>query len=167
MAGDTSNSKEEAVPAGMQALKERALAFAQGVAEQSGLQMTARLSHEEPDGVTIAFEGAEARYMVGRNGQILDALAYLASLVVNRRGGPRLRVIFDADGYRAHREQTLRNLAKELSEQVLATGQEAVLDPLSPLERRIVHQALLEIPGVRTYSEGEDPERYVIISPAA
>jgi spoIIIJ-associated protein len=150
----------------MQALKDRAVEFARGVAETSGLDMTVRLAQDEPEGVTIAFDGPESRLMVGRNGQILDALAYLASMAINKRGGARLRIVFDADDYRARREETLRSLAQELAAQVLATGQEAVLDPLSPLERRIVHQALTEISGVRTYSEGEDPDRYVIISPA-
>ena len=167
MAGG-SGGEAAAPAAGMQALKERAVEFARGVADASGLDMTVRLAQDEPEGVTIAFDGPESRLMVGRNGQILDALAYLASMAINRRGsGARLRIVFDADDYRARREETLRSLAAELAEQVLATGQEAVLDPLSPLERRIVHQALMEIPGVRTYSEGEDPDRYVIISPAA
>jgi len=74
--------------------------------------------------------------------------------------------VFDADDYRIRREKTLKELADDLAAQVLSTGQEAVLDPLSPMERRIVHNALAEIPGVRTYSEGEEPDRFVIISPA-
>ncbi len=57
-------------------------------------------------------------------------------------------------------------MAQELAEQVVATGNEAVLDPLSPMERRIVHQAAMEVPGVRTYSEGEEPNRYIVIAPA-
>ncbi|MBC8101987.1 MAG: KH domain-containing protein, partial [Cytophagales bacterium] len=119
-------------------------------------------------GITLGFDGPDAHLLVGRAGRTLDALQYLASNVVNRRGGrARLHVIFDADSYRARREVTLKQLAADLAAQVASTGQEAVLDPLSPLERRIVHNALKDQPGVRTYSEGEEPERYIIISPAA
>lgn len=149
------------------AAKERAQAFAEGFAASTGLEISARVTSDEPEGVTIAFDGPDARYLVGRAGQVLDALQYIASLSVNRRGSnTRLRVIFDADSYRARREETLRSLAAELADQVRSTGQEAVLDPLSPMERRIVHTALAEESGIRTYSEGEEPERYVIISPA-
>jgi spoIIIJ-associated protein len=148
-------------------LRTRARRFAEEVARTSGLDVTVAVTAEEAEGITIAFDGPDARQLVGRNGQVLDALQYLASLAVNRRGGQRLRIIFDAAGYRARREATLRQLAEDLAAQVKSTGQEAVLDPLSPLERRIVHTALAEDPGVRTYSEGEEPERFIIISPAA
>lgn len=146
-------------------LKERALAFAEGLAAASGLDIQASQTADEPDGITIAFGGADAYLLATRHGQTLDALQYLASLVVNRRSGQRLRILLDADGYRERRAQTLRKLAHDLADQVKATGQEAVLDPLSPLERRIVHTALVDDPDVRTYSEGEEPERYIIISP--
>ena len=146
--------------------KERARRFAEGLASASGLEITARIADEEPDALTIAFEGPDARLLVGRGGHVLDALQYLASLAVNRRGEPRLRLVLDADGYRARREATLKRLAEDLADQVKSTGQEAVLDPLSPLERRVVHTALAGDPGVRTYSEGEEPDRYIIISPA-
>jgi spoIIIJ-associated protein len=148
-------------------LKERARTFAEAVARTSGLEVTASVASEEAEGITIAFDGPDARLLVGRAGQVLDALQYLASLAVNRRGGQRLRIIFDAAGYRARRAATLQDLAQELATQVKATGQEAVLDPLSPMERRIVHTALAEDTAVRTYSEGEEPDRYIIISPAA
>lgn len=142
-------------------------AWAQGLAQASGLEVTASVRKDEPEGLTIAFDGPDARLLVGRGGQVLDALQYIASLTINARGAVgRLHVTFDADNYRARREDTLRRVAQELAEQVLATGQEAVLDPLSPMERRIVHQAVMETPGVRTYSEGEEPDRYIVIAPA-
>jgi len=150
--------------------KQRAIEFAEGIAASAGdlLDITVVVVAEEPEGITIGFEGADAHLLVGRSGRTLDALQYIASNVVNRRSGSRERVhiVFDADGYRARRERTLKDLASELAAQVVSTGQEAVLDPLSPLERRIVHNSLKDIPGVRTYSEGEEPERYIIISPA-
>jgi spoIIIJ-associated protein len=149
--------------------KRRATEFAEGFAAASAglLELTAFVASEEPEGIVLGFEGPDAHLLVGRAGRILDALQYIASNVVNRRSNRgRLHVIFDADGYRARREATLKKLAADLAAQVVSTGEEAVLDPLSPLERRIVHNALKDIGGVRTYSEGEEPERYIIISPA-
>ena len=150
--------------------KQRAKEFADGfaVAAADTLEITAFVASEEPEGIILGFDGPDAHLLVGRAGRTLDALQYIASNVVNRRSmRGRLHVIFDADSYRARREETLKKLATDLSAQVVATGEEAVLDPLSPLERRIVHNALKDISGVRTYSEGEEPERYIIISPAA
>lgn len=147
-------------------LKERAKTFAEGLAAASGLDVSVTVTEEGPDSLVIAFHGPDSRLLVGRHGQALDALQYLGSLVVNRRAGQRLRLLFDADGYRERRAATLRQLAEDIAAEVKSTGQEAVLDPLSPLERRIVHTALADDPGVRTYSEGEEPERYIIISPA-
>ncbi len=155
----------------MTEMKERAIAFAEGLAGASGLDIFVATRDDGPETIQIAFEGPDSRLLVGRGGQVLDALQYLTQLSGNRRSivqtpGARLRVIYDADSYRARREATLHKLAAELSEQVRATGQEAVLDPLSAMERRIVHQAISEEPGIRTYSEGEEPERYIVIAPA-
>jgi len=149
-------------------LNDRVREFAEGfAASHPGLDLQVRVEDDGPDGVIVTLEGADARNFVGRQGAALDALVYLASLAVHGRGsgGGRLRILFDAEDYRARREQTFGDLARELSDQVRATGQEAVLDPLSPLERRIIHQAVLDEPGVRTYSEGQEPDRYIIISP--
>ncbi len=151
----------------IQAVKDKALQWAEGVASAAApeLSLTARITSEEPEGLVIAFEGPDAERMVGRNGQILDAIGFIAGQVINRRGNARLRVLFDADDYRRKREETLVKLATELAEQVIATGQEAVLDPLSPMERRIIHNVVAEMDGAQTYSEGIEPDRYIIISP--
>jgi spoIIIJ-associated protein len=150
--------------------KERAIVFAEGFAAAADglLDIESSVASDEAEGIVLAFDGPDAHLLVGRAGRTLDALQYIASNVVNRRTNSRARlhIVFDADGYRARREVTLKRLAAELAAQVLTTGQEAVLDPLSPLERRIVHNALKDEAGVRTYSEGEEPERYIIISPA-
>lgn len=152
----------------IQAVKDKAIEFAEGVANAAApaLDLTVRVAADEPEGIVIAFDGPDAARMVGRNGQILDALGFIAGQVINRRGNARLRILFDADDYRKKRETTLVKLATDLAEQVLATGQEAVLDPLSPMERRIIHNVVAEMPGVQTYSEGLEPDRYIIISPA-
>jgi len=154
----------------MEELIARAKAFADGLTDAAAsddLVVTGSVRSDEPDAITIAFDGSDAHYLVGRHGQALDALQLIATFAVRPgRGGPRVRITLDADGYRAKRAATLCKMAQELADEVKATGQEAVLDPLSPLERRIVHTALVDDPGVTTYSEGEEPERYIIISPA-
>ena len=150
-------------------LKQRAWDFAQGLADAAtdgGMEITAELTRDEPEGVTISFQGEDSRWLIGKAGQALDALQTLASLIINRQAGSRLYITFDADNYRARREATLNKMAAEIADQVVSSGQEAVLDPMSPMERRIVHKALQERGDIRTYSEGEEPERYLVIAPA-
>lgn len=152
-------------PATMEEMKARVLAFAEGFAAASGLEVTARLVRDDAESVLVAFEGEDARFLIGRGGQVLDAIQLLA---LNATGGPsrgRLHVTFDSDGYRQRREKVLTDLALELADQVAASGQEAVLDPLPPLERRIVHRVLTERTDIQTYSEGEEPDRYIVIAP--
>lgn len=149
-------------------VKERAREFAEGFAASVApeLDLSAHIAEDEGDNLVIAFGGTDAARMVGRNGQVLDALGFIASQILNRRGAARIRIQFDADNYRKKREATLIKLATDVAEQVMGSGNEAVLDPLSPAERRIIHNVLAEMPGVRTYSEGEEPNRYIVIAPA-
>ena len=150
------------------AFAERARAYAEAFASASELDLTAEVMLDA-EGVTVAFDGPDAPLLAARRGQILDALQLLATYSLRgSRSGPRPpRLTFDAAGYRVKRATTLRQMAQEVADEVKSTGQEAVLDPLSPLERRIVHTALVDDPGVTTYSEGEEPDRYIIISPRA
>jgi spoIIIJ-associated protein len=124
-----------------------------------GLDLAATVIANGADGITLAFDGPDAYLLAARRGQVLDALQLLATYSLrgaSARSGPRPpRLTCDADGYRARREATLCQMAHALADEVKSTGQEAVLDPLSPLERRIVHTALADDPGVMTYSEGK------------
>jgi spoIIIJ-associated protein len=149
----------------MEDLKAQVLEFAQGFAETTGLDVTAEITRDEPEGVLIGFQGTDAKQLIGRGGQVLDALQVIAINSIMGQGRGRLRVTFDADGYRLRREKMLTDMANELADQVASTGQEAVLDPLPPLERRIVHQILTERTDIQTYSEGEEPNRYIVIAP--
>ncbi len=149
----------------MEDTKAQVLAFAQEFAASTGLTITAQLERDEPEGVLIGFQGEDARFLIGRGGQVLDALQLIAINAIIGQGRGRLRVTFDADSYRVRREKMLTEMATELADQVAATGQEAVLDPLPPLERRIVHQALTGRTDIQTYSEGEEPDRYIVIAP--
>jgi len=113
----------------------------------------------------IDLQGSDVPSTFGRHGNWLDALQYLANLIVLRRVGPHVRLVLDADGYRARRAAILQKLAKQYAAMVKERQEECELDPLPAHERRIIHNALLDDPDVRTYSEGDDPDRRVIIAP--
>jgi len=101
----------------------------------------------------------------GRSGQALDALQFLANMILARRHAGDARLMLDADSYRARRAEALRLRAIELANEVKARNEEAELEPLPAHERRIIHSALADDPDVSTYSEGDEPGRRVVISP--
>jgi spoIIIJ-associated protein len=136
------------------------------IVKESGLEAEVQVAEEANVDVALKITGPDSGYFVGPHGQALDALQYLTTLVVNRDKEKRLRIIIDADGYRERRIQTLTKFAQTLAAEVIESNQEAMTDPLNPMERRIIHTALLDIPEVKTYSEGEDPHRYIVISPS-
>jgi spoIIIJ-associated protein len=116
--------------------------------------------------IALAITGPDAGMLVGPRGQVLDALQYLLTLMVsNKLQGDRIRIGVDADRYRARRREKLIQFANALADQVVSRGEEAMTDPLNPLERRIIHTVLAERGDVATYSEGEEPNRYIVVSP--
>lgn len=115
--------------------------------------------------VVLDIVGGNTALLIGKHGQTINALQYLVGIATNKRLPGQIRIILDAEGYRQRREHMLREHALHLAEKVKETGQEAVLDPLEAFERRIVHLALANDPEVYTYSEGEEPDRRVVISP--
>jgi spoIIIJ-associated protein len=123
-------------------------------------------AEEQEEGVwhlSVTGEGSDT--LIGRQADALNALQYLTTLVTLRRAAAHVRIVLDADNYRAKREEALTQQAMELAAAVKDAGQEAELDPLSAYERRIIHNALSDHPDVVTYSEGEEPHRRVIIAP--
>jgi spoIIIJ-associated protein len=104
--------------------------------------------------------------LIGRQGQTLDAIQELVRQVVGRRLDERIRVLVDVEDYRKRRASRLVELAQEAAEGVLESGSERALEPMDALERKIVHDAVAEMDGVRTESRGEDPNRCVVILPA-
>ncbi len=171
MSSNDDSGSPQAAATSDAAFTERAHAYAEAFASASGLELTATVTADDADGILLAFDGPDAHLLAAHRGQVLDALQLLAAYSLRGalgRSGPRPpRLTLDADGYRAKRKATLCQMAQEFADEVKSSGQEAVLDPLSPLERRIVHTALADDPGVMTYSEGEEPDRYIIISPRA
>ncbi len=119
---------------------------------------------EADDAVTATVSGHELGILIGRHGQMIDALQYLANAIAHRAlGEDRRRIVIDAAGYRARRAATLESLARRSAEQASATGRRVELEPMSSVERRIVHEALKDDPEVDTESEGTEPNRYVVV----
>ncbi len=120
---------------------------------------------EDADSVTASCAGPELGMLIGRHGQTIDAIQYLANAIVAREhGDDRKAVVIDAAGYRARRTTTLEALALRAAEQARA-GDRVELDPMSAIERKVIHLRLQDEPGIATASEGAEPHRYVVVYP--
>ena len=123
---------------------------------------------ETDNGLRLCIDAETMGLLIGRRGETLDAMQYLVSLVANknRKEEGYVRVTLDTEGYRFRREETLKRLARKNATQVRQTGRAIAMEPMNPYERRILHSALQGFSGVSTHSEGEEPNRHVVISPA-
>lgn len=144
---------------------EKACAFIRGVAERLGLEVGIETREDADNIVYVNVTGCNLGLLIGRHGETLNAVQFLANVVANRDGVARVRLVLDAEGYRARREAALRNLARRTAERVAKERRKAALEPMNALERRIIHLALKDHEHVVTYSEGEEPFRRVIIAP--
>jgi len=115
------------------------------------------------DLVFVNVSGKDTGTIIGKRGQTLDAIQYLAGLVANKETDDYVRVVIDAENYRAKREKTLVNLANRLAGKVERTNRSVTLEPMNPYERKVIHATLQGNPKVKTRSEGKDPYRRVII----
>ena len=118
----------------------------------------------ENDVLSINLTGDDMGVLIGKRGQTLDSVQYLVSLVVNRGNASYVRVKVDTENYRERRKATLENLAKNIAFKVKKTRKSVYLDPMNPYERRIIHSALQSDPYVTTHSEGEEPNRKVVVT---
>lgn len=135
------------------------------IAAEIGVQCTVEIEESE-DEFRVLCEGHDLGMLIGRHGQTIDAIQYLANAIVFRgRYDERKPVIVDAAGYRGRRQATLDTLALRMAEQAAATGQRVELEPMTAVERKIVHEKLKEDPEVETASEGTEPNRFVVIYP--
>ena len=127
----------------------------------------ARLDVQETaDSVTVICSGADVAILIGRHGQTIDAVQYLLNAIAHRAyGDERKEVIVDAAGYRERRRATLETLAVRTAQQAIASGERIELDPMTAVERKVVHLKLKELGGVETASEGTEPNRYVVVLP--
>lgn len=115
--------------------------------------------------VLVDIRGNDLGILIGRRGEILNALQYLVNLIVSKQMEHWAQIILDVEGYRARRERQLRQLARRMADQAIRTGRRQVLEPMPANERRIIHLELREHPGVTTVSIGEEPARKVTIVP--
>ncbi len=134
----------------------------------SGIGIHGKISsYREDDTLHIEISGHDVGAAIGHHGETLDAIQYLATLVANKHVENRLRVSVDIGGYRRRRESTLISMAERAAEKVVRSGRSFRMEPMNPAERRIVHSSLQNFPGVSTHSEGDEPERCVVITPDA
>jgi spoIIIJ-associated protein len=145
----------------------KALAFVRVLVGRMQMDVEANLAPNDGEGtadeIRIEIEGPDSGRIIGKKGNVLDAIQYLTARVVVRPGEPRRHVIVDAEGYRARHEDQLSQMARRLAERVAAEGKVITFDPMNARERRIVHVALRDVKGVRTESLGEEPQRRVQI----
>ena len=131
----------------------------------SGVSATVRID-EGDDQLVATLVGPDLGVLIGRHGQTIDALQYLANAIGHRmQGDGRVRVVVDAAGYRARRAATLETVARRAAEQAVATGLRVELEPMTAIERRLVHELLKDDPEVETSSEGTEPARFVVVLP--
>jgi spoIIIJ-associated protein len=117
----------------------------------------------ENDRAVVAVVGSDLRSLVGPRGETLDALQELTRLAVAQQTGSRSRLMLDVSGHRAARREELRTLAVDTAARVTESGEPARLTPMNPFERKVVHDAIAGITGVRSESEGEEPNRRVVV----
>lgn len=122
---------------------------------------------EDDATITVTCTGDDVALLIGRHGQTIDAVQYLLNAISHRAyGDARKEVVVDAAGYRERRRVTLEGLAERTAEQVKASGSRVELEPMTAVERKVVHLKLKELGGVATASEGTEPNRYIVVLPA-
>lgn len=145
---------------------QQALDFIKQVVSKMGMSVDVTLTDgTTPMEIQLDIQGPDSARIIGKKGQVLAALQYLANRVVNRPGLDRRYVIVDAEGYYAKREETLASMAKRLGAKAMTEGKIITFEPMSARDRRIVHMALSDFEGVVTKSDGEGENRRVQIVP--
>jgi spoIIIJ-associated protein len=133
----------------------------------TALGISCRIDIAEEDGSLVATcSGRDLGLLIGRHGQTIDAIQYLANAILARQL-PGTSVVVDAAGYRARRQATLASMAAGAAEQAVRSGEPVELEPMTAVERKIVHLTLQDQAGVETTSEGTEPNRFVIVSPSS
>lgn len=156
--------KTPRVPADPEEAKRRAVTFLTDMFRVMDMKIDIHATFED-DTLSVDLSGEEMGLLIGKRGQTLDSLQYLTSLVVNKGKASYVRVKLDTEDYRNRRKATLENLAKNIAFKVKKTRRPVFLEPMNPYERRIIHSALQNDPYVTTHSEGEEPNRKVVVTP--
>ena len=142
----------------------RAVKFLEGLFAQLGEEVVPVLESED-EKIIINLQSEAAKGVVGRRGEMIDALQTLAGAVANTGRKNYVRVVVDFENYRQRREETLQHVAEKFAAKAVRQGRRVRLEPMNPYERRIVHAALMNNPDVTTHSEGSEPARFVVITP--
>ena len=135
------------------------------IVDAVGVVATIEVS-EDVDGLRANLDGEDLGLLIGRHGQTIDAIQHLAYRVAYRGEEERKRVTVDAAGYRERRAALLQQDADEAADEALRTGGPVALDAMNAVERRVVHEYLRDRDGIETYSEGAEPDRYLVVAPA-
>ena len=154
----------EKAPVDKEEVIRRAEEFLGKTLKAMGMEVNIKCSFDEEDSLNIELDGGDMGILIGKRGQTLDSLQYLANRVANKHQEGYVRVKLDTENYRARREETLRHLAKNIAHKVKRNRRPVALEPMNPYERRIIHSALQSDPYVMTHSEGEEPFRKVVIT---
>ena len=162
---ESSLDEEVVVEVPVEKLCDTAEDFLKKVCSNMGIEATFEVSCEREESlINVNIVGNDMGLLIGKRGQTLDSLQYLTSLVVNKESGTYFKVKIDTENYRARRKETLENLARNIASKVKKTRKPVSLEPMNPYERRIIHSALQNDKMVETYSEGEEPNRKVVIA---
>ena len=147
-------------------LQDIAKDFLTEVFAKMGMEVSVDIKMDDHNNMGIDLSGPSMGVLIGKRGQTLDSLQYLVSLVVNKESESYVRIKLDTENYRVRRKETLETLAKNLANKVKSTSKKFTLEPMNPYERRIIHSTLQNNKAVETHSEGEEPYRKVVITPA-
>ena len=144
--------------------KEAVSTFLKDTLKAMGMEVEIALDIDEDGSLSINMSGPNMGILIGKRGQTLDSLQYLANRVANKHQSGYVRVKLDTENYRARREETMKHLAKNIAHKVKRNRRPVALEPMNPYERRIIHSALQNDPYVTTHSEGEEPYRKVVVT---
>lgn len=166
--------KKEAKPVGRKESRETAKVedatvvvtkkFIEDVLKSMDIEATVNAHVDEEGALAIDIDGKNMGVLIGKRGQTLDSLQYLANRVANKEQDGYIRVKLDTENYRERRKKTLENLAKNIAYKVKRTRKPVSLEPMNPYERRIIHSALQDDNRIATHSEGEEPYRKVVVT---
>ncbi len=144
--------------------KEAVAAFLKDTLKAMNMEVEITLYIDEDGSLSVNMVGPNMGILIGKRGQTLDSLQYLANRVANKHQSGYVRVKLDTENYRARREETLKHLAKNIAHKVKRNRRPVALEPMNPYERRIIHSALQNDAYVTTHSEGEEPYRKVVVT---
>ena len=169
---ETSEEPEEAAPVKKEVelakVEDQTIAavdqFINDTLKAMNMEVKTSTAIDQDGALCVNMEGEHMGILIGKRGQTLDALQYLANRVANKHQDGYVRVKLDTENYRARREETLKHLAKNIAHKVKRNRRPVALEPMNPYERRIIHSALQSDPYVTTHSEGEEPYRKVVVT---